>query len=157
MASESLSAIAQEIFFVVVASSPPTVSAATLLDKLQTGSPDAPNGDHAIGSQFITVFAQMSTAAATATITFFCADDDSATSAGTGKLWADTATITAGSIRTSHNTSAGGYVATVVFAISGKNTLDIHPVRKTWPKWYATATALSAGTCTIQVVAGRAI
>jgi len=156
MASTGFQSVGREYTFSAAASAPVTLTNSQLL-ALTSGNTFGPNGDHTTPAQFITVFAQTSGAAATATLQFMCVDDDSLTGAGSGKLWQDTAAIVGGATRTSHNTTAGGYVATVVFTISGKNTLDVHPVGKFWPKWYVACTALSAGTLTIQVVPGRAI
>lgn len=144
----------QEITF-ATATTPVTVTAATALT-LREGS-DAPNGDARLGDQYITVHATMTNNAATATLIFFKADDNSVGSLGAGKFGLDTAAVAAGAHRQSHNTAAGDYVATVTFTGSGKNTLDLGRFGKTWPKWYCACSVLSAGSITVRIEPGRAI
>jgi hypothetical protein len=112
------------------------------------------------GTEFLTVFCQMSGAAATGTLAIFCIDDDSVGSLGDGKLFWDTAALAAGTLRQSHNTAAGNYIATVAFAQSGKNVIDVRGIRGPnggFPKWYCALTVISTGTAVVHIIPGRAI
>lgn len=144
----------QEITF-ATATTPVVVSAATALN-LSPGS-NAPTGDTALGDQYITVHATMTVNAATATLIFFKADDDSVGTLGAGKFSLDSAAVAATAHRQSHSTAAGDYVATVTFNLSGKNTLDLGRFGKTWPKWYCACSVLSSGSITVRIERGRAV
>lgn len=136
----------------------PLVSESQVITCLTPGIEQAPTSGRDLGTQFITVYATMSGAAATATLSIFGADADSVGGSGDGKFFQDTAAIAAGSLRQSHNTAAGDYVATATFAISGKNTLDLFPGNgPLWPQFYVACTALSAGTLKVLIAPGRAI
>lgn len=129
---------------------------------LAEGDAEATTPQQTLPSQFITVFATFSGAATdTATILVIMTDGDpSATggSAGAGRLFRDTLTLAATAMRGNAAGDGGEFVATATFAISGKNTLDLHPGQgRTFPKWYAACTAISGGPVTIYIAPGRAI
>ncbi len=160
--SENASGLFQRIPFTAAAggATAPLVSESTEITCIAVGESHGVNGDTANKTEFLTIFASMSTSGATATLSIFCADDNSVGSLGDGKLFQDVATLTAGALRQSHNTAAGNYVATVAFNISGKNTIDVHPGRgkkEGFPKWYAALTTITGGTATIWIAPGRSI
>lgn len=141
------------------ATSPVTVNSSTeLTDWLDPGQADS-SDNAALGHQFIMVSATASDSNGAATLYFFWADADSQGTLGAGKIMYDTATLTASALRQSLNTGADGYVCSVVFAISGKNTLDIFGIgrNKKGIKLYVGCQALTGTNVVVRIAAGRAI
>lgn len=151
----------------------PLITECTELANIAAGNSHGVVSATELPTQFITIQASMSSSTGMATIMFICADGDiqdnsgnSSHANGDGKLWYATATIAAQTLRQSHNTGGGNYVATVQLTANGLaapypgNILDVHPGtgnKNGWPKWYVCCTALSGGTLSVYIAPGRAL
>lgn len=136
------------------ATTPPTLSACQQI--VVDPGVDSPNTS-SIGDQLLLVTATMSDNAATGTIIFLWADEDSVSSAGAGFFHYRTAALAATAYRQAHAGNGGDYIASVDFTNTTANTsyavLDIAGIGSggRFPKLYVGCTVRSAGTITVRV------